>query len=129
MNKNKKVGRWGESIAAAYLEGKGYSIVDRNYSTPEGEIDLIAVLKENGEEILVFIEVKTRTSEKYGYPEEAITLRKWGRMLKAIERYMVDKSGYEGAWQIDEIAVQRLLESGPPDIDHFENVVMSHDRE
>lgn len=129
MKTNKDVGRWGELIAAAYLNRRGYSIIDQNYFTPDGEIDLIALWKETEAEILVFVEVKTRTSEKYGYPEEAITMRKWGRMLKAIDRYLLENPGFDGAWQIDVIAIQKLIESEPPEIVHFENIVMNHDRE
>ena len=129
MNTNKEIGRWGEEIAAAYLRQKGYSIVDRNFYTPEGEIDIIAFQVDNEEVILVFVEVKTRTSEKYGYPEEAFTRKKWDHMLKAIDRYLQDQSDYEGAWQVDVIAVQRLNVGKPPDIEHFENVVMNYDRE
>ena len=129
MKTNKEVGRWGEKIAAAYLKRKGYSIVDRNFYTPEGEIDLIAIQKDNEEGVLVFVEVKTRTSEKYGYPEEAFTLKKWGHMLKAIDRYLQDQPDYGDAWQVDVIAIQRLIVGKPPDIEHFENVVMNYDKE
>ena len=129
MNTNKEVGRWGEEIAAAYLKQKGYLIVDRNFYTPEGEIDLIAFHEDNEEEILVFVEVKTRTSEKFGYPEEAFTRKKWGHMLKAIDRYFQDQPNLGDAWQVDVIAVQRLIAGKAPDIEHFQNVVMNYDRE
>lgn len=129
MNTNKEVGRWGEEIAAAYLKRKGYTIVDRNFYTPEGEIDLIVFYEDNGEKILVFVEVKTRTSEKFGYPEEAFTRKKWEHVLKAIDRYLQDQPDFGDAWQVDVIAVQRLNRDKPPDIEHFENVVMNNDRE
>jgi len=127
--KNTEVGRWGEEIAAAYLERNGYSIVDRNFYTPDGEIDLIAHLEDNEERILIFVEVKTRTNDKYGYPEEAFTRKKWDHMLKAINRYLLDQPDYRDGWQIDVIAVQRLIEDQPPKIEHFDNVVMNNDRE
>ena len=126
---NKEVGSWGEEIAAVYLERNGYSIVDRNFYTPEGEIDIIALREEKEERILFFVEVKTRTSEKYGYPEEAFTRKKWDHMLKAIDRYLQDQPEYGDAWQIDVIAVQRLSEDQPPEIEHFDNVVMNNVRE
>jgi len=126
---NKEVGSWGEEIAAVYLERNGYSIIDRNFYTPEGEIDLIALREEKEERILIFVEVKTRTSEKYGYPEEAFTRKKWDHMLKAIDRYLQDQPDYGDAWQIDVIAVQRLSEDKPPAIEHFDNVVMNNGRE
>lgn len=126
---NKEIGRWGEEIAAVYLKRNGYSIVDRNFYTPEGEIDLIALREEKGERIMIFVEVKTRTSEKYGYPEEAFTRKKWDHMIKAIDRYLQDQPEYGDAWQIDVIAVQRLSEDQPPEIEHFDNVVMNNGRE
>ena len=129
MMNNKEVGRWGEEIAALYLKRNGYSIVDRNFYTPEGEIDLIALREEKEERILIFVEVKTRTSEKYGYPEEAFTRKKWDHMIKAIDRYLQDQPYFGDAWQVDVIAVQRLNVGKPPDIEHFENVVMNYDRE
>ena len=127
MNSNKEVGRWGEEIAAAYLKQKGYLIVARNFYTPEGEIDLIAFQKDIEEGILVFVEVKTRTSEKYGYPEEAFTRKKYDHLLNAIDRYLQDQPDLRDAWQIDVIAVQRLNVGKPPDIEHFENIVMNYD--
>ena len=128
MNK-KEVGRWGEEIAAVYLIQNGYSIVDRNFYTPEWEIDLIALQEENEDRILIFVEVKTRTSEKYGYPEEALTRKKWNHMIKAIDRYLQEQPNNGDAWQIDVIAVQRLSEDQPPEIEHFDNVVMNNGRE
>lgn len=128
MNNRKEIGRWGEEIAAAYLNRNGYLIVDRNFYTPEGEIDIIALQDEEEERILIFVEVKTRTSEKYGYPEEAFTRKKWDHMLKAIDRFLQDQPDYGDAWQIDVIAIQRLSEGDPPEIEHFENVVMNYDR-
>jgi len=126
MNKT-EIGRWGEEIAAGYLMRNGYSILERNFYTPEGEIDIIALQEEKDEQILIFVEVKTRTTEKYGFPEEAFTRKKWDHMLKAIERYLQSQSDYGDAWQIDVIAIQRLIKKDPPEIEHFENVVMNYD--
>lgn len=126
---NKEIGIWGEGIAATYLIQKGYSIVLRNYYTSEGEIDIIAFQEVDEERMLVFVEVKTRTSIKYGFPEEAITKKKWDHLLNAVNRYFQEHPEYIGAWQIDVIAVQRLTKDQSPNIDHFENVVMDYGRE
>ncbi len=128
MSYKQEIGRWGEGIAAAFLERKGFSIVDRNFYTPEGEIDIVALLEEQGERILVFVEVKTRTSEKYGYPEEAFSQKKWNHMLKAIDHYLQRQPAYGDSWQVDLIAIQKLSGDDPPDIQHFENIVMGYDR-
>lgn len=129
MSYKQEIGRWGEGIAAAFLERKGYTIIDRNYFTPEGELDLIALLEEKDEQVLVFVEVKTRTSEKYGYPEEAFSHKKWNNMLNAIGLYFQERPEYEDAWQVDLIAIQKLSGNDQPDIQHFENIVMGYGRD
>ncbi len=128
-NYNQKIGRWGEEIAAEFLEGKGYLIVDRNFFTPVGEIDLIALWEEDGEEILVFVEVKTRTSDRFGYPEESFTKKKWKHMRGAIDNFLQQQPTYGDNWQVDVIAILRYAKSEPPDIQHFENIVMTDDSE
>ena len=63
--KRKVLGEKGETLACTFLQGKGYKIIQRNYRSSYGEIDIIAW----HDRILVFIEVKTRTNLTYGYPE------------------------------------------------------------
>jgi putative endonuclease len=67
-----KLGHKGEGLAVDYLEQKGYCIIQRNFKTSLGEIDIIARDKET----LVFIEVKTRESLEYGQPFESVTVAK-----------------------------------------------------
>lgn len=71
MNK-KQLGLQGEQIASRYIEELGYKVLENNYRTKKGEIDIIAFHKET----IVFTEVKTRTNLKYGYPVEAVTPKK-----------------------------------------------------
>lgn len=80
---NKDLGDFGEEMAARFLAEKGCEILERNYNVRGGEIDIICMDK--GE--LVFVEVKTRRSEKYGLPSEAIDRRKAEHMRFAAERY------------------------------------------
>ncbi len=78
----KLLGKLGEGKAEKYLKKKGYKILERNYKNKIGEVDLIA---QDGE-YLVFIEVKTRSSEKYGMPSEAVNRekqRKYGLLAKS----------------------------------------------
>lgn len=77
-------GAIGEELAFHYLSGHGYKILLKNYESPLGEIDLIA--KESG--ALVFIEVKTRTSEAMGHPAEAVTLQKRHQIVKNAQYYL-----------------------------------------
>jgi len=116
-NHNQKIGRWGEEIAAAYLQENGYELVDRNFRTPYGEIDLIV----RGGEITVFVEVKTRTSARFGYPEESINARKQEHMFAAAEYYSQENALEH--WQIDAISVEGKPSGKKPKITHFEDVL------
>lgn len=78
MAKKDELGRRGESVAAEWFEHDGYRIIDRNWRSSQGEIDLIVT----DEETLVFVEVKTRSSLGYGHPFEAITPRKCARLRR-----------------------------------------------
>ena len=87
MNNIEK-GRLGEEIALKYIISKGGTIVEKNYRTKMGEIDLIA--KMNGE--LVFIEVKSRSNINYGYPCEAANYKKKRKITNVAKYYILDNS-------------------------------------
>ncbi len=80
----KPMGDRGEALAADFLEGKGLSILERKYRTPQGEIDLIA---REGRTI-VFVEVKTRRSQRCGSPGAAVGYAKQRKITRAAEWYM-----------------------------------------
>lgn len=118
MTRHKQeLGRWGESQAAEFLTRKGYQVLERNLRTPYGEIDLIA----SQEGALVFVEVKTRTTQKFGLPEEAITPQKLEHMIESAQHYLQERPEPEVDWRVDVIAIQRQAD-GEADIVHFENV-------
>jgi len=120
-----KLGRWGENHAAEYLIELGYKVIEKNVRTPYGEIDLIAqkVSKVSKDEITtVFVEVKTRSSQTFGYPEEAITPRKRENLLSAVEHYLQENPDLTGYWRIDVIAIEQYPDHSPI-INHFENAV------
>jgi putative endonuclease len=102
--KTKTLGKKGEDIAAAFLEKKGYNILFRNYKCSFGEIDIIAKHKK----ILSFIEVKTRSTKKYGLPQEAVTSVKQTKIsrvaLEFVQRYKMDNR----AARFDVVSVQSL---------------------
>ena len=115
MNHNQTIGKWGEAVAMEYLRTKGYAILENNFRTPFGEIDIIASV----EGLIVFVEVKTRTSRTFGLPEEALTYRKLKHMRSCAEYYA---AGHDiGTWQCDAIAVEKIR-GATPQIEHFENV-------
>ena len=98
---NKTVGCRGENIAVDYLTKKGYIIIERNYRTPFGETDIIAM---DGD-TLVFCEVKTRSTGRYGLGREAITPAKLTHMLKSAEFYCCENSAEDARVRIDVIEI------------------------
>jgi len=118
-NRRQSLGRLGESLAAAFLEGQGYTILERNYRTPYGEIDLITAQGEG----IVFVEVKTRASSSLGPPEISITQRKAEHMRSAAEYYIQQNTGQLNDWRIDVLSVQMQANATQPMIEHFENAI------
>ena len=114
--RNQKIGQWGETVAADHLKTHGYSVVGRNARTPHGEIDILA----EKDSITSFVEVKTRTSNRYGPPGIAVTPCKQEHMLAAAEHYAIKHK--IDHWQIDVIAVERKRNS-TPEVIHFENAI------
>lgn len=124
------LGRWGEEVAAEYLESQGYSVLERNVRTPYGEIDIVACQSfknpEAFQEIsqaIVFVEVKTRSTRDFGPPEGSVTPRKQAHMLAAAQAYLQEHPELEGDWRIDVIAIARYRPDRKVEIRHFENVI------
>ncbi len=117
-NDRQATGRWGEDSAAAYLTAKGYKVQARNVHGTHGEIDIIAF--KDG--LLVFVEVKTRRSHTFAYPEDSVTLRKQAYLLSAAEEYLQEHPDSGDTWQFDVIAVEGKP-GGNAQIAHFENVM------
>ena len=119
MPKQKQIlGRWGEKAAEQFLAKEGYEILDRNARTQYGEIDLVA--RKNEE--IVFVEVKSRSSTEFGFPEEAVTALKQQHLRDAAETYLQAHPELSGDWRIDVISVHRVR-GGSPEFMHFENAV------
>lgn len=119
------LGRQGEDLAVKYLEAKGYCILERNYATRFGEIDVIASWSAaQNSERLVFVEVKLRRNRRYGYPEESITLKKLHHLILASQDYLQKHLLEDSDWQIDVISIE-MKEERSPEIIHLENVTAS----
>ncbi len=103
----------GESQAAAYLQEKGYTILCRNYRYKRAEIDIIA----EKEGLLVFVEVKTRATNKYGFPEEAVGQKKQELILAAAEEFIL-QAGWEQDIRFDIISITLTK---PPVLHHIED--------
>ncbi len=96
----KKLGQFGETIAANFLRLKGYRIVERNFRTAHGELDLVCKKADQ----LIFVEVKTRSSQKFGYPEEAITKAKLAKLEQMAQIYC-QQNDYTRLWRLEAVSI------------------------
>src|SRR6056297_1134204 len=106
---NKKLGRWGEELAEKYYQGKGYKFLTKNWSTREGEIDLIFCKNKD----LIFVEVKTRTTTIFGYGEQAVNDRKKEKIKKAIKEYRLKNEKFDDYFPRFDILVVELNNLAP----------------
>ena len=111
------IGKLGEDEATKFLEQKGYKILDRNFSCKRGEIDIIALDKDE----IVFVEIKSRTNNEYGLPSEAVTLKKLNHILKTAEYYLYIRNLEKEPVRID--AVEVFLYGDTIRINHLKNVI------
>lgn len=105
-------GKEGEELAVSYLQSIGYQIIERNWRFGKEEVDIIAIHSDQ----LVFIEVKTRTNDYLGNPEEAVTLAKQKSIIRVAAQY-VEQSFEEREVRFDIIAIIR--NSDKEEITHF----------
>ena len=119
MGTKQLIGALGEDFVAKYLVGKNYEILDRNWRIREGEIDLVA-MSEHG--IVVFIEVKTRTSIAFGHPLEAINSEKSYRMQRLALAWLATHHQLGSDFSID-VAAVLLAADGSHTIDFRENIL------
>lgn len=87
MTRKREVGDFGEEITSKYLEKNGYRILDRNYSKPFGEIDIIAIKGD----VISFVEVKTRKSDDFAYAAEAVDFYKQERIKRASQAFLMER--------------------------------------
>ncbi len=114
-----RLGRWGEDLAVSYLEKEGYSIIERNFRTRYGEVDVVA--SKGGQ--VIFIEVRTKSSDAYGGPEESITARKREHLMLAAQEYLQSNGLEDSSWRIDLVAVQVDRRNDAVRVDLVENAV------
>ena len=103
MRAKDAVGRYGEDVAARHLTDAGLEIVARNWRCAEGEIDIVA--RERG--ALVICEVKTRSSDRYGVPAEAISRRKADRLRRLAFLWLQDHPAGGADVRFDVVSVTR----------------------
>jgi putative endonuclease len=110
----KKIGESGEERACQFLEEKKYQILHKNWRFKHAEIDIIA----KSQNIIVFVEVKFRKSNKFGYPEEFVSKHKIKKMHEAAAAY-IETNNWDGELRFDIIAIEGN------NIEHFEDAFYS----
>lgn len=100
---NRRAGIEGENIAAEYLKKSGYKILERNFNTKVGEIDIVAQDKNT----LVFVEVKARENTSFGQPVEAVTQSKVRSIIHTAQLYLVSHNRQNSFCRFDVIEVLR----------------------
>lgn len=86
MAEHNELGKWGEELAAKYLEQKGYVIRDRDWRQGKLDLDIVAVADDG--ETVVFVEVKARKTNAFGQPEQAVDAKKIKRLARAADSYV-----------------------------------------
>ena len=117
MTHQKRLGDWGEAEARRYLETKAYVFMEGNFRVPEGEIDLVM---QDGD-IVVFIEVKTRTSDSFGTPEESVSREKRKRLIRAAWAFLQAREKIEASWRIDVVAIEASPNWTIQRLDHYQS--------
>ena len=114
MNR-KELGQRAEDLAGEYLKKAGLEIVERNYYIRGGELDIIAL---EGETV-VFVEVRSKSSDCYGLPEETVTEKKQGFLYRAAEQYLIKNEWLEKNCRFDVVSV--LFKDGKAEIKWYKD--------
>ena len=114
MAEHLKLGQRGESLAADFLKNKGYRILERNWRHEKDEIDIVAM---DGD-MLVIVEVKTRSSDFFGDPADAVNYRKEQFLIRATEAYL-DEKDLDLDSRFDIISI--ILKGNDASITHIED--------
>lgn len=111
----RSIGKDGEEIAVSFLEQKGFTILERNYTFHHGEIDIVA--RDNEE--FVFVEVKMRRNSQFGSPEESVTPAKQALLRRTAEGYVQEKKLENCSCRFDVVAIRD--ENGVKTFVHYKN--------
>lgn len=116
MADHNKLGYRGEKLAFKFLQEQGYDIVARNVKGRSGEVDLVAY---DGN-LLAFIEVKTRTSTRFGYPFEAVSDKKQDQIRRVAEEFIARQGLVNYSYRFDIVSIL-FDERSQPKIELFKN--------
>lgn len=115
----KAIGELGEELARKYLKKHGYHVIETNYRCRHGEIDIVTRRRDS----LVFVEVRTKTSDAFGTPEESVTAAKQERLVATAQTYLASHQGLPESWRIDVVAVELHPDGKVKRIEQVENAV------
>jgi len=113
----KDIGNYGEKLACKFLKKLGYKIIDKNYRTRAGEIDIIT----KDQKSFVFVEVKTRSDARFGHPEQNVHFHKMRHFQLSVQIYLLENN-IRDPFRLDVVSVDLSYE--PAEIKHFKNVTM-----
>lgn len=116
MDDRAQLGQAGEKHAARFLRKLGYRLVTRNYRCPMGEIDLVML---DGH-VIVFVEVKTRSSDEFANPEDAVTPEKQRRLTRSAQFFLRQTRSNGRACRFDVMAIT-LDNAGGMSVEHFKS--------
>lgn len=118
---NRSIGKYGEEVAAKYLIAHDFEIVEANYSTKFGEIDLIVTKNE----VLRFVEVKLKMGDAFGTPEEMIGRNKLAQVMRMAEFYLLENKDMAHAYEsyvIDAVCIVINESEQVERINYYENI-------
>jgi len=118
MSNNKLIGSIGEKYAANYLQDNGYLIIEINYNSRWGELDIIT--EHNGK--VVFVEVKTRRDTRRGMPYEGVTRSKLHHLHRTIQYYILSNKLEKKKHQLDVIGILLKPDNSVEELKHYENI-------
>jgi putative endonuclease len=119
MMKRRETGILGENLACEFLGKNSYSIIEKNYRCPGGEVDIVA----RQQDTLVFVEVRTKRSRRFGSPEESITPTKMEKLRTVAAYYWQSHNNLPESWRIDVVAIQLNSRGRASRIELIENAV------
>lgn len=120
MNSDQVLGAFGEQLAKEQLVEKGYKILESNFRSRYGEIDIIA----QNDKTLVFVEVKTRIGTRFGMPYQAVDFHKLQHLKKASQYYLMLHNYPNLKYRTDVISIILKNDKSIDKIQHFENVMV-----
>lgn len=118
LNARQQIGKLGEATARRELQRRGYEILESNFRTRQGEVDIVARHRKQ----YVFVEVKARRGRWFGMPEEAVDARKREHLIRAAQQYLRQIGKPDADWRIDVLAVEYDAR-GPQRVELIESAV------